>query len=162
MRLDEIEIAGVLVRVDVNRSGRFYIVEAAAEDHQTLGLGDTLEEAKNNARREIAKRKVKVEVPFRTMKGERGVATGRRAGSRKIQAKFTDEITGRTHSEQLDGYHDVLRSDTPDEAILQYKEYQQQRNEIYSKERALLDQWKLHLGQAVDEAVAAKAEEKVK
>lgn len=138
------EVNGVELELHANVQGTFWLREPDGEE---MGRGDTLDQAVQQARTEINRRKVKVEVPFVTLKGERGIATGRHGGHGKVLARVNGKAT------TLDTYAAVLRGDTPPEVVAEIKRHQQAMAAARAAEFKLRQQWEIRLGHAVDKAI---------
>src|SRR5262245_429747 len=87
------KIAGNDVDIHANSTGRWYIYEPDTESG-ALGSGETLEQAKNQARATLAKQKVKVEVKFVDRTGKRGIAHGIHAKSRDTLVRWSNGESG--------------------------------------------------------------------
>jgi hypothetical protein len=150
------EINNVEVEIHASHTGSWSIYRVAEnEDEKSnerfLANDDkTLESAVNKARIAIKKQQVKVAIPFKTISGLRGVATGRHARSRsKILVELSDG--------QKDSYdshsHQILKADTPKDVLTHMKELREEEAKIKKEARELHDKWKMDLGVAVDTAV---------
>ena len=105
--MERIAISGVEVEVWARMGGVYdaeWQIEKPGEDGERLGSGETLKQAKAQARTKLAKRKVKVEVPFRLLNGRRGIATGIHSGNGNVTVTypttgrpgFTDQLQARS------------------------------------------------------------------
>lgn len=158
MLLKTEQIAGVDIDLHVTNDGRFY---GEADDIRIGSAQDTLDKAKQSIRAELAKRKVRVVVHFRTRTGQRGIAHGVNAGNGKVLAKLQDRRGEFTRNEQLDvGFGGrFFRADTPDEVIDRLKWLQDERTKLGNELRDLENEWSIALQRQVHDAINAKAQE---
>jgi hypothetical protein len=142
------------IQASVHGSWSIYRVGEEPNNERYLATDDVLDKAVNKARIEIKKQQVKVAVPFKTMDGRRGIASGRHARSRgKILTKIGNK------SEQIESRSQILKHDTPKDVIDHLKELAAEQVKLRKEERDLYNEWKLDLGNAVDAAVKEAIEE---
>ncbi len=153
MRIGTQTIAGQSVEIHASTQGRWSITMPDTEDRSSLGSGETLEAAIEQARRAIAKRKVRVEVPFITLTGDKGVATGRHAANRDILVRIGEK------AERLDDYARALQPDTPAEELTKLTAAKATEKQAQREQRRIENEYKLELGRAVDAAIEAKIAE---
>lgn len=156
------ELSGIPMEFHATMSGGWQVYEQAVEGDErdlrdrAVASGDTIEKAENNARAELAKRKVKVSVHFITEGGARGVAYGWHARTRKILVRVNDK------AEQFDSYRYVMKPDTPQEDVDHLREIREEMAKLKAEERTIKNKYKLDLGpavtKAIDEAVARNKE----
>jgi len=152
------EILGQEYDIDVSKYGVFYIKDVAGEDGRSdiLGSGDTLDQATAKARIELNKRKVKVQVPFITKNGQRGMATALHGRNRKVLTTLADGA-----KQAVDQHTRVFKPDMPKEVLDSYLDKVQRERELTAEIRKIDKEWEFSLGQtviaAINEAAAAKA-----
>jgi hypothetical protein len=157
-------IAGVEVEILANARGAWEITtsqEGGRREPERLGYAaeGTLDEAKSRARTVLAKRKVKVEVPFRLRDGSYGVATGIHAGTGAVLARVIRR--GREQAEQIERRTDAFKPETPDEAFDKMTSLKEQQSALYSEQKALEDEWAIDrygLKGAVSDAISDATE----
>ena len=160
MFLTSAKVGGVDVEVHVYSDGRFMLQTPKDDGGEMLGIGDTLEQAKTTARKELNKRKVKVEVPFLTANGEKGTATGLHAGTRKVLT--TVETYSGTRSEQIETYAKRYKADTPAKVLGRLADLREMQNKAAVEIRALDGEYQFTVGAAVKQAIEAAAAEQEK
>jgi hypothetical protein len=150
MLLKTDNIAGTDVEVHVTGNGRFN-VKRADDEHVLLGIDATMEDALAKARTTLAKRKVRVNVPFRTLDGEHGLATGLHGGTGRVMARLDGEAC------QMDNatLAKALRADTPQDVIDRYIELTNTVRAAQTEQRTIQRDHSLALEQAVKDAVDA-------
>jgi hypothetical protein len=149
MRIGTQTIAGQSVEIHASTQGRWSITMPDTEDRSSLGSGETLEAAIEQARRAIAKRKVR----FITLTGDKGVATGRHAANRDILVRIGEK------AERLDDYARALQPDTPAEELTKLTAAKATEKQAQREQRRIENEYKLELGRAVDAAIEAKIAE---
>jgi hypothetical protein len=160
-----IEIAGIEVAVEATTGGTFLLKELGSEGiggRETLGSGDTLDQAKSRARTVLAKRKVKVEVPFKLKDGTEGVATGIHAGNGAVMAKVIRH--GRERAEQIERRQDAYKPETPQEVFDKVASLTEQSNALYDERKTLEAEWAIDqygLDGAVRDAIREATEKAV-
>jgi hypothetical protein len=150
MLLKTDQIAGTDVEFHVGTHGRF-TVKTPGDNSVTLGDGDTIEQATGKARVTLAKRKVCVGVPFRTLDGEHGQATGLHAGTGRVLARLDGESVQMDHT----SLGKVLRADTPSEKIDRYVALADTIRDAQAEQRTIQREYHFDLDAAVKSAVAA-------
>jgi hypothetical protein len=152
------EINNVGVEIHASSHGTWTIQLPADEEGKhgrALGTHHTsLDAAINLARTEIKKRQVKVAVPFKTTEGWSGIATSRHARSTD---KILAEVNGK--KTQIGWREQVFKADTPKSVIEHIKEIDDESSRLRAERIALVNEWKLDLNKALDEAISKKAEE---
>lgn len=162
MKISVEQMSGYQVEYHASKRGSWEVTTPEAEE--ILGTGDTLEEAKNRARAQLAKRKVKVEVPFLTSRTfVRGVATGIHAGTNNVLVRTERPFARGEKTEQLTGYgsREVLRADMPDEAKFRLQVARAMEREAASKIRAIEREYGMDLRGEVREAIDREVERKL-
>jgi len=147
------EILGTEVEVHADKYGTFRINDG----DKVIGSGDTLDAAVTKARQELNKRKVKVEVHFKTRAGENGVATGFHGRNHTVLAR----VDGEAHAFEPSSARRMFPADMPKAKLQRYLTLQEQQStlkrEINEIEREFeFDLWSA-VTRAIDAAVAAKA-----
>jgi hypothetical protein len=141
------------VHAAVNGSWTIYRTGDAPTNERFLGNDEkSLDNAVNKARQTIKRQQVKVTVPFRMPDGRKGVANGKHARGSKILTTIGSE------KPQLDPYTKVLKADTPNDVIQHLKDLGEEKKKLDSEERALLKEWQLNLGNAVEDAIREAVE----
>ena len=152
------EINNVETEVHASVHGSWSIQLPADEEGKhgrALGTGNSLDAAVNAARQEIRKRQVKVNVPFKTREGVKGYAHSRHARSTdKILTVMEDG-----KKEQMGYREQVFKADMPQDVIDHLNEIDEESNKLRAEKYAIVQEWSLDLGKAVDEAITKKAEE---
>lgn len=146
-------IGGVQCEVHVTGEGMFEVYPKG-ENATRLGYAETMERAIAQARPKIAKRKVKVEVVFFTKAGERGVATGFHSKNGNVMARIDDRSVQLKYGEELKGLH----PSTPREKMERMIECREQSKKLLAEARDIEYEYTFDLKDAVEAAVAAKAE----
>lgn len=118
-------------------------------DGQEIGNGETLDAATAKARNAINKRKVKVNVPFVTRGGQRGVATGFHGGTNKLLVRVDGEAM------QYDRHVKVLRADTSDDMLKEMLDKRSQARKLVAEADAIEKEHAFNLLHAVTTAVDA-------
>lgn len=141
------------VEVHASRHGMWEILVPIEDGgHTTLGRGDTLDKAKNQARSELSKRKVKVEVPFfHPQTGQAGVATGLHARNGSILVRYDDGAT-----DQVRFHFDVLAPTTPPEKIEEMCRKEEESRRLAREVQGIRQDYKMSLGHTVERAIDSK------
>lgn len=151
------DINNVEVEIHANKHGGWSILlpeEGGVKGRQLGGHASSLDLAINAARLEIKRLQVKINVPFKTREGKRGIATGRHARSHD---KILTEVEGK---KEHFGYREqVFKADMPQSVVDHLNEIEDEYSKLQAEKRAIIEEWKLDLGVAVNEAINA-AEEK--
>lgn len=147
----EVTITGVSLEVGASAaSGNFTL----SLDGEVIGRGETLDKAKAQARAALAKRRVKVEVPFVTKQGERGVAHGIHQRNRTVLVRMGASGS----AAELQGYSEQFRPDIPADVLERFLEAGRAAQLLEKERSAISKEWSLDLRKAVvcaiDEAVA--------
>jgi hypothetical protein len=145
-------VANVDVDVTVDSRGAFYVYRAQEED-EYLAFAYNMEEAVKKAGATLSRNRTKVSVPFVTLDGDEGVATGRHARSGKVLVRVGNESAS-----QLDAYSRVLRSDTPRETVKEIVQLREIARRAQRGAEELERRYRLNLGGAVDEAITKASE----
>lgn len=150
------QINNVDVEIHASQYGTWTIREKGVEGSEgVLGNGDTVEKAKNNARTELNKRKVKVAVNFYLANGyHHGIAHGIHGRTRKILAKVGSKAM------QLDSYTGALKGDTPKDVRDHLRDIDDEISKLQREKREIVKQWNLDLSRAVDTAIKEAIEAK--
>lgn len=141
-------ISGTQIEVSVNTYGQFSISLSA--NGTTIAYGDMMEQVYQKARAYIAKRKVKVSIPFRTSVGEHGVATGIHSSNGSVLAKIDGvalQMNGRGNNSV------VLKADTPEEDIARLIKITEIVRNLTAEEKRIEFRNSLNLKSAVDKAI---------
>lgn len=154
------DIAGNSCLVYARADGAWQICLRVDDDNEeTVGhSSDSLDSAVQQARTHFAKKKVRVEVPFRLLSGTRAVATGIHAGTQKVTVRVERNF-GRATSDQLDPSATVLKPETPDERIEQMKHLKAESSRLSGEAREIEREYGERLGWMVREAIDAAASE---
>ena len=150
------EINNVKTEIHANQYGSWSINMPAEEGERggiVLGHHATsLDAAINLARQEIKRRQVKVDVPFKTREGKRGIAHSRHARSTdKILANVGDK------KEQIGWREQVFKAETPQDVFDLLNDIEEEQNKLRAEQRDLIKKWGFDLNTALDEAITAKA-----
>jgi hypothetical protein len=118
-------------------------------DHNLLGSGETLDQAKAKARATMKKDSVRVDVPFLTRDLKPGVATGFHAGTRKVLARIDGE------ARQLEGWSGAgyLRADMPAAERERLLALDEQAKQLEREIKGIEKSYGLDLRKAVEEAI---------
>src|ERR1043166_3221038 len=103
-----LEILSTTLTIHASSSGSWSLSLDEGEDTQYVGRGDTLEQAKAQARTFLQKQRVKVSVPFVDLDNGRGVAHSIHARNRTILVEFNNG-----KKDALNAYAKMLKADTP-------------------------------------------------
>jgi hypothetical protein len=144
----EIEMLGHTLAVHADAYGHWTLLL----DDEIIGRGDSLDKAKNAARTALNKRKVKVSVPFWTIRNEHGNAYGLHARNRTVLAEIDGKKT------ELDPYHEVLVATTPDHTRTMLMSIDDKLRTLKRERAKIMHGHGLNLRQAVTEAITAAAE----
>jgi hypothetical protein len=146
------EILGTEVEVHADKYGTFRLVEG----DKTIGSGDTLDQAVTKARQELNKRKVKVEVHFKTRTGESGVATGFHGRNSTVLTR----VNGEAKAYEVASARRMFPPDMPKAKLQRYLTLKEQektlRTEINAIEREFDYDLYTAVQKAIDTAVVAK------
>lgn len=148
MRLRPKIIAGFECVIDVSDGGEFKVL--TREPERALAHAKTLDEAVAGAKKALTKNKLSVAIPFYTMEGERGEATGRHAGTGEILARIDGKTVQLRDDWMRPGY---LSGDTPAATIAEYARLQEQSAELYRRKQEIEREHSLLLGKAVNAAL---------
>jgi hypothetical protein len=152
------EINNVEVEIHASKHGSWTIQLPADEGGQhgrALGTHNTsLDAAINLARAEIKRRQVKVDVPFKTREGKKGIAHSRHARSTD---KILVVIDGK--KDQIGWREQVFKADMPKEVLDHLHDIQDEQSKLKAEEREIVKEWNFDLSKALDEAITKKAEE---
>jgi len=115
MKIGQVEILDHHYELHATDGGRFVIYnEGEGELHERiLGSGETLDAAREEAKRNIRKNRVKLQVRFITRGGEHGVVTGVHARNRTLLVRLDDQ----PHQIPRHRLEHELRPDIPQEAL---------------------------------------------
>jgi len=147
-------ILNVDVEIHVDKYGTFSL----REDDKVLGSGDTLDAATAKARQELNKRKVRVEVPFLTRAGEKGVATGFHARNRTVLTR----VEGEAHAFETMTARRMFPPDMPKDKLQRYLTLQEQQSTIKREINQIEREFEYDLYGAVAKAIDAAIEAKGK
>lgn len=150
MKLKDETISGFEVEVNITHYGQFQV----DYNGTTIGHGDTLDQALNQARTRIAKMKVRVSVPFITHAGEKGVGTGVHASNHSVLVRIG------ANASQHDGSQ-VLRADTPQVIIDELTSNVNEIARLGRRNRSIKDEYNFRLKEEVNAAVEAARHEEV-
>lgn len=151
------QMSGVDVAINALSNGTWMITVPGDgnERGQAIGQGDTLEKAKAQARTWVAKRKVKVAVPFFSpTTGQAGIATGLHARTRSVLVRYDDGET-----DQIMPHTTVLGGDTPREKVEEMTAAQDEVRRLRGVARDIQEAHELKLGAAVERAIEEKIQE---
>lgn len=145
-------IGGVDCVVEVDSTGRFAVRPITGEDERGGAIASfcsTLDEAITKAKRELGKRKVKLDIPFIAQDGAHGVATGRHSGTGYVLARIGGE------SMQLSGYQDrlVFPGDVDPEVVERYGQAQADKRDAEQRIAAIKSEQMIDLDKVVEAAI---------
>src|SRR4051812_4478525 len=152
------EINNVEVEIHANKHGSWSILLPPDEDGKSGRSLAThhvsLDAAINLARAEIKKRQVKVNVPFKTREGHKGVAHSRHARS-------TDKILADVQfkKQQISFREQTFKPDTPQDVFDRLDEIEEQQSTLRAEHRELVQEWGFDLNKALDAAITKKTAE---
>lgn len=152
MHIGNREINGVECEIHATeRHGQWFV----RHNGNTVGVGDKLDNAIAQARTALNKQRIKVSVPFWTVEGATGEATGIHGGTRQVLARVNGKAT------QFSPGTSVLRGDTPPEKVEALVALNARIRDARQEANAIQHAYSLRLGTAVQEALdeAAKARE---
>lgn len=159
MRIKSDKISGVEVEIHATENGYWQVRLPGDDSYGGLGQADTLEKAKQQARTALAKKKVKVSVPFTiiwhsndTAEARRGTATGIHAKSYDVLVRYADG-----EADTIGSYGTVFRDDVPQDVIDRYILLSTEMRKKQVEMRTIENQHKLDLKKAVREAIEAEA-----
>jgi hypothetical protein len=141
----DLELRGVPIAAFVSDNGRFELHEVSGDGFKLLASGETLEAAKRTASAKLARRKVRVRVPFRTLRGGTAVATGYHATSGKV-------VT--TNGEHQYPQTVVFPDDVPQDVLDRYAELHRQAHVTERAVRAIEREHTTTLRALVDAAIS--------
>lgn len=130
---------------------------------EEIGRAESLDKAISQARTKLAKKKVKVEVPFRLRSGKRGVATGIHGGTGNVTARI-EQWSGRMDPEQLQARDQVFKAETPDSVFDRLNAIRDETNRLHDEQREIENEWNLNsygIKSEVEDAVDAAAEKAI-
>lgn len=139
------------VEIHANRFGRWSI-KPVGDESTTLGFGDTLEAAKDEARRKLAKAKVKVSVPFYNIDGRHGIAYGIHAGNGDALVRYDD---GETDRIKYSNSRDLLKDSTPPDVLTRIAEIDKLDDTMKRERYRLMQEHAIDLKVAVQRAIEA-------
>lgn len=147
------EINGEEYEVHAGKYGRWSIHQQTEDDTvgSSLGEGDTLDKAVANARIQINKNKVKLNIPFITIAGERGVATGRHGRTRQVLATIEGEKTTANSS-------NYLRGDMPQDEIDRLIDVQTRIGKLNAELREIINEYRFDLNAEVTRQISENAQ----
>lgn len=140
-----LELRGVPIAAYVTDTGFFELHEVSGDGFKLLSAGGTLEAAKRAASAKLARRKVRVRVPFRTLRGGTAVATGYHATSGKV-------VT--TNGEHQYPHTVVFPDDVPQDVLDRYAELHRQAHVIEQAQATIEREYTTTLGALVDAAIS--------
>jgi hypothetical protein len=151
------EINNVDCEIHATATGGWTIYRAGDEPVNDRFLASdekSFDSAVNKARMAIKKQEVKVTVPFKTMDGKQGIATGRHARSRH---KILATVGGK--KAQIEYSQQILKHETPKDVVDHLTELREEQAKLSAEHRTLYSKWKMDLGTAVDDAIIKAIEE---
>lgn len=143
-------LSGVKVEIHAAMSGSWEIKQAG--DGTNLARNQQLEGAKDEARRKLAKNKVKTEISFYNIDGRRGIAYGIHAGNGDALVRYDDGESDRIGY----GSKELLKGDTPEEVRLRITAIDEQTTALNRERRRLMDEFSIDLRGAVAAAITAQ------
>jgi hypothetical protein len=144
------EINGVECEIHADKHGSWSIKEPDTDEGRGKSLGhssNSLEQAIQQARTELNKRKVKVAVTFYLSDGTQGTATSIHGRTGKIMATIGGD------SKQLDTYTKALRGDTPSEKVARIKEINSEMAALRTEQASIYKEFGVGLVEAVRSAI---------
>ena len=142
------EINGEQYEIHAGQYGMWSIQQPGEGDDKNieLGSGDTLDKAVAAARITINKNKVKLNIPFVTVDGERGFATGKHGRTRQVLATIDGKKDKAPHT--------TLRADMPQEEIDRMIEVRDRISKLNAELREILKEWDFDLDKEVNRQIA--------
>lgn len=119
-----------------------------------IGHGNDLDKAVSMAQATLTRRKVKISVPFITMKGKTGKLTGKHARTRKILVKIDDH----TGTKQWDSYQRVFTNDIPAKTLAHYMKLSAQVNDLRAEMNTIENSYGRQVGPMVEDAIKQATE----
>lgn len=159
LRMKRIQIGDVELDLflDPHRD-RFYL--KIPGDDEVVAVGASVNEVRQEAAKGIAKNKVRVEIPFITKRGVRGIATGFHSRTKEVLVKV-ETPEGEHKTDQWSKYHwDVFDESTPVSKIDEWVRLNHERGEITDKITDIEREFIIDLSVKVREAINQKVEEK--
>ena len=161
------EILGNTYEIHADSYGRWYIVTPLAENaeederprNRVIGQGETLDAAVTAARVELNKRKVKVEVPFLTRAGEKGVAIGFHARNKTVLIRLEPNQPGALDQSTA---RRCFPTDMPKAKLQRYITLTTQMREMRNETNAIEREFEFDLYRATQKAIDAAVEAKGK
>jgi len=161
-RIKSDKIAGTDVEIHATENGHWLVMGDDGEGNFSVRLGhsETLSAAKKQAQTELAKKKVKVAVPFVVIRWQdgsvpyfsRGIAHSLHAKSNDALVRYDD---GETDS--IGSYGVVFNGDTPRMTLDNYAKLATERKAIQDAMRQIESTYKIDLRSAVRQAINAEA-----
>jgi len=147
--VDNIEVNNVKLELHADRYGNWTVLEKYEDSKsKSLGQGDTPDKAKNLARIELNKRKIKVKVHFIAMNGESGVATGFHARTGAVLARMEDG-----QAEQFSSNQRVFSNRIDEDEIERYIEIGDEIKDLQQEQRKIRDEYEVVLASEVKQAI---------
>lgn len=152
------EIAGTSVDVFCSSSGMFSVLrsnwhEQDASELDSLGSGREYDKAIASARSRLSKERVKLNIPFITKKGEKGIATGIHQRNRTVLCKIDGQAEALSYGTK------VFKADIPDVEIKQVQDLQERIDKARRELKLLDDEYEFNLHETVTRAVEEAATE---
>lgn len=144
-------LGGTDVDIHAGAHGHWTIYLKGTTDGASLGHGPQLEGAEDEARRKIAKGKVKVNVPFYNIDGRHGIAHSIHAGNGDALVRYDGGEADRVGY----GSRELVKGDTPEEVRLRIVRIDEDTSALNRERKDLMDRWSIDLRKAVNEAIAA-------
>jgi hypothetical protein len=141
-KIGEDTIGGQAVDIYATGTGRFIIYKHGSDD-TVLANDAVLDVARKTASAKLSRARVKLSIPFYTLTGEKGIATGIHAGTERILIR----VNGK--SEQAGYHYRALRGDMTDEDRNRLVEISRITQELAQKQRALIEKNRFDLTEAV-------------
>jgi hypothetical protein len=147
------EINGTKYEIHAGQYGSWSIQEEATEhDGRSIGSHpDNLDKAIANARTQLAKEKVKLNIHFIDTEGQRGVAIGRHGRTREILIRVNGKAGTLKYSTP------VFRPDMPQSEIDDLLKIDDKVAKLLAEKREIIQEWKFDIGDAVDKAIQEAA-----
>jgi len=147
--VSDIEVNNIALELHADKYGNWSVLERhEGGKSKTLGQGDTPDKAKNLARIELNKRKIKVEVHFITMNGESGVATGFHARNSTVLARMEGG-----NAEQFSSSQRVFSNRIDEDEIDRYIEIGDEIKSLQQEQRKIRDDYEIVLASEVKQAI---------
>lgn len=147
-----IEINNEQIEITADTSGMWTF----KHDDEVIAYGSDFDKLKSTVSTKLSQRKVKVAVPFVSMFGKRGIATGIHGRTNKVTVQM-NEVRGKSKSknEQWDNYIKVFRADTPTEQLDLYTDLQAEKARIEKEMGAITQEYATNIGTLVQDAITA-------